>query len=37
MLERQRQKWYLHPDPPQVRAGADEKLERALDRTLRRS
>ena len=25
MLERQRQKWYLHPDPPQARPGADEK------------
>jgi hypothetical protein len=37
MLQRQRQKWYLHPDPPQARPGADEKLERALDRTLRRS
>ena len=37
MLERQRQKWYLHPDPPQARPGADEKLERALGRALRRS
>jgi hypothetical protein len=37
MLERQRQKWYLHPDPPQARPAADEKLARALDRTLRQS
>ena len=37
MLERQLHKWYLHPDPPQARPGVAEKLERALDRSLRRS
>ena len=35
MLDRQLQKWYLHPDAPQVREHAGEKLERALERTLK--
>ena len=35
MLDRQLQKWYLHPDAPQVRERAAEKMERALERTLK--
>ena len=35
MLDRQLHKWYLHPDAPQVRDRAAEKMERALERTLK--
>ena len=34
MLDRQLRKWYLHPDAPQVRDRAGEKMERALERIL---